>query len=481
MRRCHLLAAVIATTATVPPALADRGTTTVTAAGDVSATDNVFATTRDVRESDVSFTLRPGLLFGYDAPRASHQLGFEAEILEFARHSQDPSISLTAAARTRVVTTKFTTFTADLGASNGVLTALASRNSPAATGPLVTPVGRIDTQQANGSMGFSWDTGHDLQLTESLFGRVSRSNDHADELPGVDQPTINKSAEAGASIDVERTIGHDNAVGLAFGASVLRLERDAPVTAMLGPRLDRQIDPRARVQWRHDYNRKWSSTADAGAVYVIPYGTDPDNPGLEKTNGLFPVAGVAVGYTEIWGRALLQARREVAPNLLLAQNTLNDLASLQLAMPLSWLADHKSDPKVVALGSLGVTRTKLIDTETGGTASAFYATRVDVGLGYTPRPGFTYGIRYELQIQSGDSSAEMAIPGFWRQTLSLTFQIRYPDRGNGEAARQRSTGGVRADGADLVPIGVDPTPPPPADDDGGGNGGGSDAGDGDDD
>ncbi len=474
--RCcsSLVAGLVASLAAASPARAERATASVTAAGDVSATDNVFATPRDVRESDVSFLFRPGILLGYDAPRASHQLGLEGEILEFARHSENPSLSLRAAARTRLITTKATTFGAELGASNGVLTALSQRNSPAVNNPLVTPVGRVDTQTANAGVDFSWDNGNGFQLTENLFARGDRTDDNADDAPGIDAPTIITSVEGGGAITANRQFGRNNAVSLGVGASVLRLQRDAPATAMLGPRLDRQINPRASMQWRHDYNARWSSALDVGAVYVIPFGEDPDNPGLDKTNGLFPVFGGAVGYTEVWGRAQLQVRRDVAPNQLLAQNTLNDLAALQLTVPLSWLdKSGRRDPPLVALGSLGVTRTQLIDTTIGDTTSKFYAALVDIGLGYSPRPGFTYGLRYELNYQSGDKAAEMAIPGFWRQTVSLTFRITYPNRVNGEAASRRVSGSVRADGADLVPIGVEPTPvdPPPTDD--GDRGGGT--------
>ncbi len=95
-----------------------------------------------------------------------------------------------------------------------------------------------------------------------------------------------------------------------------------------------------------------------------------------------------------------------------------------------------------------------------------------IGLGYSPRPGFTYGVRYELQIQSGNKAAEMNIPGFWRQTLSFTFNIRYPNQANGEAARRTNTG-VRADGKDLVPVGVDPTSTDVPSDDAPAGGGGA--------
>jgi hypothetical protein len=452
--RCfRVFGAILAATA---PASADRTSTSVTASGDVSATDNVFATPRDVRESDMSFALRPGILLGYAGPRVSHELALEGEILEFVRHSEKPSVSVRGGARTHIQTTKFTSFSASIDANNGVLTALNARSSPDLTGPQVTPIGRIDTQSAGGAMSFTWDTGRQIQITEGVFARASRSDDNAlDPVTGDDSPTIIKSGEAGGSVNIQRTF-RDNALSLEGGVSVLRLERDAPPTAMLGPRLDRQLNPRIRGQWSHDFDRRWSSVLDAGAVYVHPYGEDPDNPGAVLEDGIFPVFGGALAYTEVWGRAQLALRREVAPNLLVAQNTLNDTGTFTIAMPLSWMDDSRMRaPKMVGIGSLGVNRTQLIDSITSDVNSSFYVGRIDFGIGYSPRPGFTYGVRYEFSYQTGDDQAVMVIPGFWRQTLSFTFNIRYPEAQAGEGARRKSKG-VRADGGDLVPIGVDP-------------------------
>jgi hypothetical protein len=430
----------------------------------------VFATERNVRESDISFAVRPGVLFGYDGPRASHELALEGEVLEFLRHSEEPSVSVRGGVRTRIQTSRFTSFAAQLDGSNGVLTALSARSSPDVTGPQLVPLGRIDTQSAGGSMALSWDTGRRLQITPSVFGRVSRSDDNAvDALSGDDTATIIKSAEAGGQISFERS-WRDNALSLEAGASVLRLERDAPVTLMLGPRLDRQFNPRLRAQWRHDIDRQWSSTLDGGAVYVHPFGKDPDNPDAVLEDGIFPIFGGGLAYTEVWGRAQVQARREIAPNLLVAQNTINDTATVQLALPLPWLDDsRRRQPKLVGLGSIGVARTQLINSESSDTESKFYVGSLDVGVGYSPRPGFTYGLRYQFQYQTGNDAGEMLIPGFWRNTLSFTFNIRYPDQANGEQARRRNKG-VRADGGDLVPIGVDPvtTDVVPDEDSGGG-------------
>ena len=110
---------------------------------------------------------------------------------------------------------------------------------------------------------------------------------------------------------------------------------------------------------------------------------------------------------------------------------------------------------MIALGSLGVSRTQLIDSDTSDVESSFLLGRLDIGIGYSPRPGFVYGARYEFVKQSGDSAAEMTIPGFFRNTLSFTLSIRYPDR-TVTADQRRRGKQVRADGKDMVPLGVDP-------------------------
>ena len=53
------------------PALADHTSLHFTASGDVSVTDNLFATDTD-RQADAFFTVRPGVLYAWDSPRMIH-------------------------------------------------------------------------------------------------------------------------------------------------------------------------------------------------------------------------------------------------------------------------------------------------------------------------------------------------------------------------------------------------------------------------
>jgi hypothetical protein len=273
------------------------------------------------------------------------------------------------------------------------------------------------------------------------------------------------SAEAGITLALERTFTHDT-LALLAGGSILRLERVAPMQfdgTPAGSVLDRQINPRASVQWRHDISRKWSTSADAGATLVNPYGNDPYNPGTTTKQGVFPTFGALVAYTDVWGRATFVARRAVAPNLFLAQNTIDDALVAQVAMPLHWFGnDSSAQPKLIGLGTFGVEHTQLIDQTTAASDGDFVLVRLDAAIAYTPRPGITYGLRYELIVQEASASATQMLPAqsFFRNTLLFTFAVRYPDRAFARVPRTAQS--VRSDRKDLAPIGAEPVVVDPA-------------------
>jgi hypothetical protein len=238
----------------------------------------------------------------------------------------------------------------------------------------------------------------------------------------------------------------------------------------MGSRLDRQWNPRAVVVWQHDSNKQWSTNVDLGGVYVIPTGCSPDpndasapcvqdphNPTQVRHNDFFPVAGVTAAYTDVWGRVQIAARRQVTPNLFIAQNTVGDSLTATGAMPLTFFDKdaQKRAPKVVGIGNIGIERTQLIDPGDGSQKGTFHVARVDVGIGWSPRPGQTYGLRYELSYQNGTTAeADMVIPEFVRNTFYFTFSLRYPEDILVRVPRRGQS--VRADKKDLAPIGAEP-------------------------
>jgi hypothetical protein len=223
------------------------------------------------------------------------------------------------------------------------------------------------------------------------------------------------------------------------------------------------------VVWQYDINKHWSSNLDGGLVYVNPvtelFGRnlrDPYNPDRKYTPGPFPVFGGLLAYTDVWGRALINVRRSVAPNLFIAQNTINDQLSVTFALPLKFLDPDSSnrEPKVVGIGTAGLNRTQLIDPDTGMLRGQFNVARADFTVAWQPRKGQTLGLRYELSYQKGDTVGEMIVPTFFRNTFYFTFALRYPE--DIQVRVPRRTNSVRADQGDLAPIGAEPVVVDPA-------------------
>ncbi len=446
-------AIALATLLTASDAHADRTSVHVTVSGDSAVTDNVFSASSDAtREADIYFSLRPGLLFTYNLPRMIHELNVESEITYYTLHRNEPSVTFRGGWRGFFTPGPRSEVTVAANAGTSVLSAISARQTPDQTLVQLQPIGKVDTTQADGAEYFSYQAGKEIRLSQTVFGRASKTDDNADA------PTLTRSYEAGAALGFERA-WHGNSLSLEAGASVLRLERDAAAGAAMDSRLDRQLNPRGRAMWRHDYNREISSSIDGRMAYVHPYGVDPFHPMEKRRNGVFPIIGAQVAYTDVWGLASISGRRDVTPNLFIAQNTVTDSVTAAAALPLPWFDDsRRRQPKLVGLGSFGVQRTQLVDPVTSELASSFGAARLDLGVAYTPRPGFTYGLRYEFTYQTGDDLGVNPLPGFLRNTIYLTFSIRYPDQLAAQVPRRRNNS-VRADRKDLAPVGAEPVVP----------------------
>ena len=445
------------------PARGDHSSIHATATGDVATTDNVLSAPSGGREGDVYVQIRPGVLFAYDTPRLIQDLAAELEVLEYAEHSHTPSLTARAGWRAVFTSGPRSELTMVANASSGRLNAITARTSPDQTSVGAVPAGEIKARQADASAQLGWQATHELRLAERGLVRWAATTD------GLDMPTTTDSIELGAAITMERAFRHDT-LGLDLGTGYVDLERIAPPTPISGSSLVRAVEPQALALWRHDFDAAWSLAAEAGALLIAPIGTDPYAPALPHPSGWYPVAGALVAYSQPWGHASLAVRHAVAANLLLAQNTVGDSATAQVAIPLPWLDDnpHAHAPKLVALGSLGVERSAFVDPRTAMTLASFELLRVDLGVGWTPKPGQTYGVRYELAVQHGNAAAAATIaPSFYRNTVFFTFALRIPDRLTTDVPIHGAS--VRADRGDVAPAPADaepvvPAAPAPADD-----------------
>jgi hypothetical protein len=438
-------AAAIGTLVLASPARADHSSVHATASGEMATTDNLFATgSGGDRQADVFLTVRPGVLYAYDAPQMIHDFTAEAEATEYLLHAGQPVITGSGSWKSLFFTGPRSQLTMSINAATGLLSALTSRTSSDQTVATVVPSGKVDVQQMDTAEALSWISSKHTRTSQGVFGRYGFTDDGAG--------TTGQTREIGGNLGIERTFQSDT-IALDALVSYLQFERIAPPGAIVPSRLDQQLNPRGRVTWRHDIDRTWSASADGGVVFVHPVGTNKYNPSEPRMAGTFSVFGAQLGYTEAWGRALLAARRDVSPNVFLAQNTVDDTANLQVAMPLPWLDDTQRNPKLAALGSIGIEHTQLINAASGSTEGNFKVAHLDLTLGWTPTPGQTYGVRYEIAYQTGDATALMAIPSFYRNTLYFTFSLRYPDRVIGQLPKRPK--GLRSDRKDLAPIGGD--------------------------
>lgn len=453
MRRSHLIVA-IGWLASAAPARADHATFHGTVVGSVATTDNVFATSRENAEADAFMQVRPGMLFSYDAPRFIQVLSGEVEFLEYVAHSDKPSVTFRAAWQGMYTPGPRSEMTGSVDASEGQINAITTRTSPDQTGLNVLPPGQVEMRTGNGTEYFTYQLGKETRISQTAFGRWTATKDNDPNIA-----VTTDAYETGGALSLEHSFEHDT-LALEGGVSYVYLKRLDPMGVQMGSRLDQQLNPRAVLTWRHDINREWSFNADAGGVWVNPIGTDPYNPNDKRRSSPFPVFGATAAYTEAWGHVTVTARRSVAPNLFIAENTVDESALASIAMPLPWLDEtpHARNPKLVGLASLGFERTQLIDSEMGDLLGRFYVGHIDAGVGYSPKPGQTYGLRYEFMYQTGDNIGTMVAPSFWRNTLFFTFSLRYPDEMAATMPKRQQS--LRSDRKDLSPLGEVVVPDP---------------------
>lgn len=424
--------------------------------GDVAVTDNVFAAPFDGnRAGDLLFQLRPGGLFTYSGQRMVHDLTADLELLHYAFNSRRPTLTSRGGWRVLLVTGPRSELQLSLGGGTGVLTNVSSRLTADETLINITPVGRVTYASASAGQSFTYTITRQLRFGQRLFARANSSDDNAmfrTEATG---------AEAGGGLALSRD-WRNHTVSLDAGASVSRLERVAEPGARLDSRLDRQVLPRVRGVWRYDVARRVGIAADAGVVGILPFGTDPYNPMQERERAWFPVAGGTLEVNELWGRAAMSLRRDVAPNFLFAQNAISDNAIISAAVPLPWLDNtRRRNPKLIGVGTVAIQRSRMIDAVTGNLSRSLGAARVDLAAIYTPRANVSYGLRYELIFQMGDEGLGAVVPvqGFFRNTIFFTFNMRFPERVAGELPKRRAGAAANESRSDMTPVGAEPVVP----------------------
>ncbi len=425
-------------------ASADNADFHATAAGSVATTDNVNGSETDPKGS--LFTdIRPGMLFTYNAPRMIHELTTEVDLFYYFGRTQ-PNVTFRGDWKAFFLTGPRSEISVGANGSFGQLNALQA-STPSDENPLlVQPQGKTDTANATATENGSWVATEFTRLFQRGFARYTTTED--------DDPMVmvtTKSFEAGGGIGFDHRRRRDN-FSFEAGAAYVHLEKHDPLGVQMGSRLDKQVNPRAVGVWTHDFTKELSTSLDVGVVYVNPIFSDSG----DTKAAPFPVFGLTGAYTDVWGRAQVIARRQVTPNLYIAQNTVNDGVSATFAMPLTFLdkSSQRRRPRVVGIGSVGFDRTQLINSTDSELQGRFYVAQVDGSVAWQPRPGQTLGLRAELTYQDGDMIGDMFVPSYHRFTFYFTFALRWPE--DVRVRVPRRTNSVRADRSDLAPIGSEP-------------------------
>jgi hypothetical protein len=425
-------------------ASADNADFHATAAGSVATTDNVNGSSTDP-EGALFTDVRPGMLFTYNAPRMIHELTTEVDLLYYFGRTQ-PNVTFRGDWKAFFLTGPRSELSVGATGSVGQLNALQASTISNENPLLVQPEGKVNTRNAAATENGSWISSEFTRLSQRAFTRYTTTDDSD---PMVDVHT--ESFESGAALGFDYRTRFNN-FSFEAGGSYVYLRKDDPLMVQMGSRLDKQVNPRVVGIWQRDWSKAWSTQADAGVVYVHPIfnltGDTKDAP--------FPIFGLTAAYTDVWGRAQFVARRQVTPNLFIAQNTVSESITSTFAMPLNFLSrdERRRAPKVVGIGTVGVDRTQLINPSDANLEGQFFVGRVDGTVAWQPRPGQTLGLRAELTYQQGDTIADQIVPSYHRFTFYFTFALRWPE--DVQVRVPRRTNGVRADKSDLAPIGAEP-------------------------
>lgn len=431
-------------------ASADNAEFHALASGSVATTDNVNGSGTDPRGS-IFTDVRPGMLFTFNDPRMIHELTTEVDLLYYFGRTQ-PNVTFRGDWKAFFLTGPRSEISVGATGNRGQLNALQA-STPSDDNPLlVQPEGKVNTTNASATENGSYIATEFTRLSQRGFTRFTTTENTDPEIA-----VTTKSFEAGGGIGLDHRLRFDN-FSFELGGSYVYLEKKDPFMKQMGDRLDKQLNPRAVVVWQHDFSKQWSTSVDAGVVYVHPTfnltGDTKDAP--------FPIFGITGAYTDVWGRAQLVARRQVTPNLFIAQNTVSDSVNATFAMPLAFLDrdSRRRAPRVVGLGSVGVDRTQLINPADAQLTGRFFVGRIDASVAWQPRTGQTLGLRSELTYQDGDTIGEMVVPSYHRFTFYFTFALRWPEDVQVRVPRRNNS--VRADKSDLAPIGSEPVVIDPA-------------------
>ena len=189
---------VIGTLVLASPARADHTSVHATADGELATTDNLFAGGSADRQADMFFTVRPGVLFSYEAPQMIHDFTAEADVTGYVLHGGEPLLTGRGAWTGLFLPGPRSQVTMTINAATGILSLLSSRTSSDQTSATVAPAGKVDVKQADTSQSLSWISSQHTRVMQGVLGRYGFTDDGSG--------TQTETREVGGNLGFERSI-----------------------------------------------------------------------------------------------------------------------------------------------------------------------------------------------------------------------------------------------------------------------------------
>jgi hypothetical protein len=386
-----------------------------------------------------------------------HELSYEFDATLYTEHSDAHTYGHRAGWRGFFLTGPRSDLVTAANFSMGRVVGISS-NQPASM-PTVTlaPDGENYFKSYELQENANYQLSHAWRTSQSAVAR--RSETSADiENPDTmetERFTVSVGNDVGGGLSGDRSWQYDS-LTLAGTLNYVVLDTLSPGNATA---TNTELLSTSSVTWRRDLGLHWSASADVGMSALIPLSTSTADgtPSTDSSPSFRPTLGASLNYSPEWGSASAQIRRAIAPNLLIAQNTVSDSAILSAWLPLPWLAQARHEPRLTVQASGGINRTQIIDIDNGDSLQSFTVYSGDVGLNYAARSALNFTLRgsYVQQVAGDDVATNpgmdaLTVNDYHRLTISLMIAGRFPERRAAEIPERAST---RVDRSDVTPVG----------------------------
>lgn len=355
------------------------------------------------REPDFYTMLTPGVLFTYDAHRHIHELFYELDAAFYVEHPEAWSLAHRAGWRGNFLISPLTDLTTSAVVAGGTLNTFTTTTTAAdgTVQPLPSAESRFASFEGRGLLTREINRNWRMLQDSVVRGFSTSAGDD-------DMRFSTTGAELGAGVSAERS-WEVSAVALRAGTTYAALETVDQMTAS------------ALASWRRDLDDEWSSSIEGGVVTLVPLGEG-------QRAVIEPAVGAHLGYYPEWGSAGISARRSVAPNLVLGANAITDAVTVNAALPLPWLRDRMLQPRLTIGASGGYARTSVLDPDDGTVVTRYDNLLADAAISYRFGDQTLLSARYQYIQQDVDDNAIPNVFAYTRNTVLVTFTMRWPSR-----------------------------------------------------